>query len=52
MLVYDPFMGIGNTTVACIRLALNYLGTEIEVECIKVPQRLETPLSDDSHELI
>ena len=29
MLVYDPFMGIGNTALACIKLKVNYLGTEI-----------------------
>jgi site-specific DNA-methyltransferase (adenine-specific) len=58
MLVYDPFMGIGNTALACLRLGLNYLGTEIDAEYIKVAQDkiastpLETCLSEDNHEFI
>lgn len=36
MLVYDPFMGIGTTALACIRLGVNYIGTEIDAEYIKV----------------
>jgi site-specific DNA-methyltransferase (adenine-specific) len=36
MLVYDPFMGIGTTALACIRLGVDYLGTEIDAEYIKV----------------
>ena len=38
LLVYDPFMGIGNTALACLRLGLNYLGTEIDAEYIKIAQ--------------
>lgn len=30
MLVYDPFMGIGNTALACIQLDVNFIGTEID----------------------
>jgi site-specific DNA-methyltransferase (adenine-specific) len=30
MLVYDPFMGIGNTALACIQLNVNFIGTEID----------------------
>jgi site-specific DNA-methyltransferase (adenine-specific) len=30
MLVYDPFMGIGTTAVACLRLGVDYIGTEID----------------------
>ena len=30
MLVYDPFMGIGNTALACIHLNVNFIGTEID----------------------
>ena len=30
MIVYDPFMGIGTTALACIRLGIDYLGTEID----------------------
>lgn len=29
MLVYDPFMGSGTTAVACARLGMDYLGSEI-----------------------
>ena len=36
MIVYDPFMGIGTTALACIRLGVNYLGTDIDAEYIKV----------------
>ena len=35
MIVYDPFMGIGTTALACIRLGVNYLGTEIDAEYVK-----------------
>lgn len=30
MLVYDPFIGIGNTALACIQLNVNFIGTEID----------------------
>ena len=36
MLVFDPFMGVGNTALACINLGVDYLGTEIDAEYIKV----------------
>ena len=36
VIVYDPFMGIGTTALACIRLGVNYLGTDIDAEYIKV----------------
>ena len=36
MLVYDPFMGIGTTALACIKLGVNYMGTEIDADYIKV----------------
>jgi len=38
MIVYDPFMGIGTTALACIHLGVNYLGTEIDPQYIKVSQ--------------
>ena len=38
MIVYDPFMGIGTTALACIQLGVNYLGTEIDLQYIKVSQ--------------
>ena len=28
MLVYDPFMGIGNTALACIRLNVDFIGID------------------------
>jgi site-specific DNA-methyltransferase (adenine-specific) len=36
LLVYDPFMGIGTTALACLTLNMNYLGTEIDEEYIKI----------------
>ena len=36
MIVYDPFMGIGTTALACIKLGVHYLGTEIDPEYIKI----------------
>jgi site-specific DNA-methyltransferase (adenine-specific) len=36
MLVYDPFMGIGTTALACIKLGVNYMGTEMDADYIKV----------------
>jgi DNA modification methylase len=30
--VYDPFMGSGTTAVACVRLGLSYLGSEISAD--------------------
>lgn len=38
MLVYDPFMGIGSTALACIRLGIDYIGTEIDPQYIKVAE--------------
>ncbi len=32
MVVYDPFIGVGTTALACIRLGVGYLGTEIDGE--------------------
>lgn len=36
LLVYDPFMGTGTTALACIELKVNYIGTEIDGEYIKL----------------
>jgi DNA modification methylase len=36
MVVYDPFIGMGTTALACMRLGVNYIGTEIDSEYIKV----------------
>lgn len=35
-LVLDPFMGIGTTAIACIRLGVNFIGFEIDPKYIKV----------------
>ena len=29
-LVLDPFMGIGNTAIACLQLGVDYIGFEID----------------------
>lgn len=39
MLVYDPFIGIGTTALACIHLKVNYIGTEIDSQYIGVPEQ-------------
>ncbi len=42
MLVYDPFMGIGSTALACKRLGVNCVGTEIDKEYVRIAnQRLK-----------
>lgn len=41
-LVYDPFMGIGTTAIACLRLGVDYIGTEIDKKYIDIAsQRIE-----------
>jgi site-specific DNA-methyltransferase (adenine-specific) len=35
-IVYDPFMGIGNTALACIELGINYVGTEIDKNYVDI----------------
>jgi site-specific DNA-methyltransferase (adenine-specific) len=35
-LVLDPFMGIGTTAVACVRLAVNFIGFEIDEHYIEI----------------
>lgn len=36
MLVYDPFMGLGNTALASIRLGVDFIGTEIDRNYINI----------------
>jgi site-specific DNA-methyltransferase (adenine-specific) len=36
LLVYDPFMGIGTTALACLSLGINYLGTEIDEQYVRI----------------
>ncbi|MDQ6667274.1 MAG: site-specific DNA-methyltransferase [Thermoproteota archaeon] len=57
MLIYDPFMGIGSTALACIRLGVNYVGTEIDPAYIQIAQQqisgdIKTYLHGDEDELI
>jgi site-specific DNA-methyltransferase (adenine-specific) len=35
MIVYDPFMGIGSTALACLQLDIDFIGTEIDNAYIK-----------------
>jgi site-specific DNA-methyltransferase (adenine-specific) len=35
MLVYDPFMGIGSTALACLQLEIDFIGTEVDNTYIK-----------------
>ena len=36
MIVYDPFMGIGSTALACIDIGVNFVGTEIDDNYVKI----------------
>ena len=38
-LVYDPFMGIGTTALACLRLGVSFLGTEIDARYVKEAEK-------------
>ena len=40
MLVYDPFMGVGNTALSRINLGVDYLSTDIDAEYIKVANEI------------
>ena len=45
-LVLDPFMGIGNTAVACLRLGVNYIGFEMDKKYAETAQQqIEDELS-------
>jgi site-specific DNA-methyltransferase (adenine-specific) len=45
-LVLDPFMGIGNTAVACVRLGVDYVGFEVDKSYADVAkQQVEAELS-------
>lgn len=57
MLVYDPFMGIGSTALACKRLGVKYIGTEIDAGYIKIAKeqisgKIEEYLQGDEKDLI
>ena len=50
MLVYDPFMGIGNTALACIQLNVNFIGTEIDYGYIQsAEERIDNLLNYRRH---
>jgi site-specific DNA-methyltransferase (adenine-specific) len=38
MIVYDPFMGIGSTAIACLHLGVDFIGTEIDPGYIQEAQ--------------
>ena len=35
-IVLDPFMGIGNTALACIKLEINFIGFEIDLSYVEI----------------
>jgi site-specific DNA-methyltransferase (adenine-specific) len=39
MLVLDPFMGIGTTALACVRLGVNYIGFEIDPAYVETARK-------------
>jgi site-specific DNA-methyltransferase (adenine-specific) len=44
-LVLDPFMGIGNTAIACIRLGVDYIGFDVDETYVKIAeQRIKNEL--------
>lgn len=45
--VYDPFMGVGTTALACLRLGVSYLGTEIDPRYIKEAEKLISKRRED-----
>jgi len=38
-LVLDPFMGIGNTAVACLRLNIDFIGFEMDKKYAKLAKQ-------------
>jgi site-specific DNA-methyltransferase (adenine-specific) len=50
MLVYDPFMGIGSTAIACTQLGVDFIGTEIDYEYIQAAQdSIDSMVNDHRH---
>ena len=39
MLVYDPFMGLGSTALACVRLGVDYIGTDIDASYVDITNK-------------
>ena len=47
-LVLDPFMGIGTTALACIKLGVDYIGFEIDEQYIKIAnERIQNATSSN-----
>ncbi len=47
-IVLDPFMGIGTTALACVRLGVNYLGFEIDKGYVEIAmERISRELEKD-----
>jgi site-specific DNA-methyltransferase (adenine-specific) len=45
-LVLDPFMGLGNTALACVNLGISCMGYELDPEYFKVScERVEKELA-------
>jgi len=44
-LVLDPFMGIGSTAVACMKLGIDYIGFEVDEDYIGIAEKI---LTDES----
>ncbi|MDG6906778.1 MAG: site-specific DNA-methyltransferase [Nitrososphaerota archaeon] len=36
---YDPFMGVGNTALACMNLGVHFVGTEIDPNYVRIANR-------------
>jgi site-specific DNA-methyltransferase (adenine-specific) len=39
-LVLDPFMGIGSTAVACMKLGIDYIGFEVDEDYIEIAEKI------------
>ena len=39
-LVLDPFMGIGSTAVACIKLGIDYIGFEVDEDYVEIAEKI------------
>jgi len=47
-LVLDPFLGIGNTAIACARLQAGMIGFDIDQEYLEVASRVLEKLDESS----
>ena len=39
LIVYDPFIGVGTTALACISLNVKYVGTEMDKQYVKIARK-------------